>query len=286
VNGPLSDQELATYARDGLLVPSTYRLPDPVLGRVRGAAETLIEETATSAPDIVFLPYLPKRDGVTGGFTAGEEIFRTAIDPTVLDVVEQVIGPDIVLWGGNLFAKRAGVGKAVQWHQEANYWPIRPLESVSVWMAIDAAAPDNGCMRYIPGSHTDGLLPHAELEEDGVLQLSIPPDAIDESRARDVICDAGQVCLLDTFIIHASNANRSGRRRAALTLRYMPAHVHYDRGNPDTIVRGGASPGYGTRPIWLVRGESRNPDNDFTIGHEHLEDYDALAEEARTAVRA
>lgn len=283
MTGPLTETELERYADEGQLVPSHFQLSDAAMTRLRGAADRLIAATETSTPDIVFLPYLPRREGVNGGFEGGEDIFRTAISPGVLDVVEQIIGPDIVLWGANLFAKRAGVGKAVQWHQEANYWPIRPLESVSTWIAIDDATAENGCMRFIPGTHKGGLIQHEELEEDGVLQLSIDPSRLDESNARDIPVLAGHMSLLDTFIVHASNANRSGRRRAALTIRYMPSSVHYDRGNPDTIVRGGASPGYATRPIWLVRGENRNPDNDYTIGHEHLEDYDEMVAESRRA---
>jgi ectoine hydroxylase-related dioxygenase (phytanoyl-CoA dioxygenase family) len=235
-----------------------------------------------SDPDIVLVAHLPDRPGVVGGIEGGEEMFKVALEPSVLDLVEQLIGPDIVVWGSNVFAKPAGVGKEVQWHQEANYWPMRPLASASVWFAIDDATVKNGCMRFIPGSHHDELLPHSDqMDTTGVLQFTIEPDLVDNSLSRDVPVKAGHVAVLDTFVIHGSNANRSDQRRAALTVRYMPATSHYDRSNPGFRVSNGKATDYAVRPIWLVRGENQHPGNDFRIGHEGLDDMDEIAEAAR-----
>jgi hypothetical protein len=275
----MTEAEVAAYHRDGMATPAGFRVSDEVLDRLRLGAAKMLERNADA--DFVIVAHLPDRPGVVGGIEGGEEMFKVAVEPSVLDLVEQLIGPDIILWGSNLFAKPAGVGKEVQWHQEANYWPMRPLASTSVWFAIDEATPDNGCMRFIPGSHTEGLLHHSDHPDtSGVLQFTIDPELVDDAKSRDAPVHVGQVAVLDTFVIHGSNANRSAQPRAALTVRYMPATSHYDRGNPGFSVSNGKATDYGSRPIWLVRGENRHPGNDFTIGHDGLEDLDEFAAKA------
>lgn len=277
---PLSSEELEAYAQDGLFVPQHFRIPDQALERLRSAADVMIE--CYPDPDLILVAHLPDRPGVAGGIAGGEEIFAVAIEPTLLDLVEQVLGPDIVLWGSSLWAKPAGVGRAVQWHQEANYWPMTPLVTVSVWVSIDGATVENGCMRFIPHSHRGGLLAHSEQEDStGVLRVRITPGLVDESIARDAPVPAGGVAMLDTHVIHGSNANHSDRRRAALTIRYMPASSCFARDHEDYGTSAENTSAWSTRPIWLVRGENRNPGNDFRIGHEGLEDIDELAERGR-----
>lgn len=277
---PLTDEELAGYHRDGYATPTGFTVPDWAMANLRSGADRMLERNEDA--DFVAVAHLPDRPGVRGGIEGGEEMFKVAVAPEVLDLVEQLIGPDIILWGSNLFAKPAGIGKEVQWHQEANYWPMRPLASTSVWFAIDDATPENGCMRFIPGSHKAGLLPHGEHpDKTGVLQFTIGPGLVDDDTARDAPVRAGHVAVLDTFVIHGSNANRSSQPRAALTVRYMPSTSYYDRSNPSFVVANGSSSGYPTRPIWLVRGENHHPGNDFTAFHEGLEDLDELAEAAR-----
>jgi phytanoyl-CoA dioxygenase PhyH len=278
----LTDGELDAYEREGQVVPRGYRLPDAALARLRAAADRIIEQTATRDPDLVLVAHLPNRAGING-LDGGEEIFKVLIEPTLLDLVEQIIGPDIIVWGSSVFAKPPGVGKAVQWHQEGHYWPMRPLIATSTWIAIDDSSKDNGCLRFVPGSHRHGLYRHNdEHRANGLLQRSIDDPAFDDASAGDIVVSAGQVSLLDTFVAHGSHANTSTRRRAALTVRYMAASSYFDRGNEGVRVReGGETADYQTRPIWLVRGENRHPGNDYSIGHEGLDDYDELAEKGR-----
>jgi hypothetical protein len=280
--GLLADDELATYAQEGQVVPRDYRLPDAALTRLRAAADRIIERTRNSEPDLVLVAHLPDRPGING-IDGGEDIFKVLIEPSLLDLVEQIIGPDIILWGSSIFAKPPGVGKAIQWHQEGHYWPMRPLIATSAWIAIDDAAPDNGCLRFVPGSHVNGLYRHTDQHHaDGLLQRSIDDPSFSDATARDIVVSPGQVSLLDTFVAHGSHANTSARRRAAVTVRYMAASSHFDRANDGVRVReGGETADYRTRPIWLVRGENRHPGNDYSIGHAGLADYDELAEAGR-----
>ena len=71
------------------------------------------------------------------------------------------------------------------WHQDGHYWPIRPLAAITVWIAIDDSTTENGCMRYVPGSHKSGVLSH-HLDErrELVLNQAIQSDLFDEAAAK------------------------------------------------------------------------------------------------------
>ena len=163
----LSADEVAAFVDDGLVTPR-YQLSDSLYERAKAAVDEMIDGLAPVDSEFALVAHLPPRPGVAGGSPGGEKVFRVAIDPEILDLVEAVLGPDLILWGSSLFAKPAGVGKRVQWHQDSNWWPMKPMVTATVWIAIDAASPDNGCLRYIPGSHRWPVLPHADQTEDGL----------------------------------------------------------------------------------------------------------------------
>ena len=119
----------------------------------------------------------------------------------------------------------ARIGREVPWHQDGEYWPIRPRATCSVWIALDPATPENGCMRYLPGSHAAGsAYPHRDaMRPDRVLGQEIEPASFDAAPARDDVLDAGQFSLHDIFLVHGSAHNRSAQRRAGFVVRYMPA---------------------------------------------------------------
>jgi ectoine hydroxylase-related dioxygenase (phytanoyl-CoA dioxygenase family) len=184
-------------------------------------------------------------------------------------MVEQVIGPDIILWGSMLFAKPAGDGKAVPWHQDGRYWPIEPLETVTVRVAIDGSDLENGCMQYIPGSHKSRSLELHEIDIRDDMALGQRMAEVDDSKAADCILAPGQISLHDVYTVHGSAHNRSTKRRADYAIRYMPATSLYDRSDdhPATVYARENSPNmnYTKRPIWLVRGRDR-AGNDFSVG--------------------
>ena len=76
-----------------------------------------------------------------------------ATHPDIVDMVEQLIGPDIILWGSGIFHKRALAGPATPWHRDARHTPVKPLATTSVWIAVFDSLRANGCLRFLPGSH-------------------------------------------------------------------------------------------------------------------------------------
>ncbi len=265
----LSKAQIAAYRRDGLLVPP-YRIPAAMLERMREALEKLLRDNAEVAPESLVCPHIPY--GATHDADAAAQWFEFATNPRLLDLVEQLIGPDIVLWGSQVFCKPALSGRAIPLHQDAQYWPIRPRATCSAWIAIDDAVPENGCMRYVPGSHAsaDVYKHRRSARTNVVLDQEVDPALFDASLACDDTLQAGQFSLHDVYLIHGSNANLSARRRAAFVVRYMPATSKFERFENDAHRQAGVTFSMSRRPIWLVRGCDR-AGNDFRIGHG--EDY-------------
>jgi ectoine hydroxylase-related dioxygenase (phytanoyl-CoA dioxygenase family) len=184
-------------------------------------------------------------------------------------MVEQLIGPDVILWGCHVFCKPAGEGYETPWHQDGHYWPIRPLATCTVWVALEPSTRDNGCLRVIPGSHRDRQL-HAHLHEDRTdltLTQRMAEGTFDPQQAVDLELQPGQLSLHDVYMVHGAEANRSGQRRTGVALRYMPGSSLFDREWTPSEGKTGLRVSFATRPLWLLRGEDRTGRNDFTLGH-------------------
>ncbi len=145
------------------------------------------------------------------------------------------------------------------WHQDGSYWPLEPMEVVTLWLAIDASLPENGCMRVIPGTQTVALQQmRARTDVSNVLNSEIDPALVDESRAVDLVLQPGDVSVHQPNIIHGSNANNSPLRRAGLTIRYIPTSTLIAGGSqwPSAfLLRGAAVPGineYQPRPKYVA----------------------------------
>ena len=260
----LGVDELNHYREQGYVIPR-YRLPDDLLDRLRvGVDRVLATYTDVAQEDLANPHMIPPTEG-----PRVNPFMEAARHPPILDMVQQAIGPDLVLWITRILCKPAGTGREVPWHQDGEYWPMRPLATCSVWVAIDPVSTRNGCMRFIPGSHKQQELyrHHQTQRENLVLNLELDQDQFDESEAVNVELEAGQISLHDVRMIHGSLANTSGERRAALIMRYMPATSHYNRSlvrqrrdnNPFNIF---------DQPLWLMRGTDRTGKNDFVHGHE------------------
>ena len=262
----LTASEIETYRRDGLVAPS-FRLDETRLGRLGTAVERLVAANPDVPPEYLIGPHIPRPDDRDPSLH--REFLDLCLDPEVLDLVESVIGPDVILWSSGVFCKPPGVGRAVPWHQDGQYWPLRPLATCSVWVAVDDSRPENGCMRYLPGSHAARRLYRHEHAGGGdlVLNRQVSPSEFDPACARDDVLRAGELSLHDVYLVHGSNPNRSGRRRAGYVMRYLPGTSFYDRemevGQSSDI---GVSD-FAMRPIWLARGVDRTGRNDFRTGH-------------------
>jgi len=260
----LGGDELQHYQEQGYVIPR-YRLPGHLLSRLRdGVDQVLATYTDVAQEDLANPHMIPPTEGAQVN-----PFMEAARHPAILDMVEQALGPDLILWITRILCKPAGKGREVPWHQDGEYWLMRPLATCSVWIAIDPVSTRNGCMRFIPGSHKRQELyrHHVTDRANLVLDLELDRDQFDESRAVNVELAPGQMSLHDVRMIHGSAANTSGQRRAALILRYMPATSQYDRSLASK--RSGNRPfDIAHQPLWLMRGVDRSGKNDFVHGHE------------------
>ena len=162
--------------------------------------------------------------------------------PAILDCVECILGPDILLWGSNCFVKAPGSPSYVSWHQDLNYWGLDGTDAVSVWLALSASNEANGCVRFVPGSHRRGPIMHRDtFELENMLsrgqELQVE---VDEDEAVPVRLAPGEISLHHGRMFHASGPNPSGRWRAGLALRYITPSTRQIVGERDfaQLVRG------------------------------------------------
>ena len=88
-------------------------------------------------------------------------LYDLCMDPRLLDPVEDLLGPDFFLWGSQFFVKEPGDERVTPWHQDAQYWPLRPLRAVTVFIAMTDCDRENVCLRVVPGTHRGpGLSQH------------------------------------------------------------------------------------------------------------------------------
>lgn len=262
----LSDRELETFRRDGFLVPD-YRLPASDLATLQALTDRIVADNPHLADVPMSCPHVPG-SGIQH-LKSSADWLPLSLHADILDMIEQIIGPDIVLWGSNLFYKRPLEGPATPWHRDGAYWPIKPLATTSVWIAISDSVRENGCMRFIAGSHAAREIgEHYEATEKGVvIPGTLKPECFDESKAVDVEMEAGQVVLFDCYTIHGAQTNKGTRHRAGYALRFMPSTSHYDHDAALTARRRSPGAGHDTRPLILARGSDRSGRNDFSRGH-------------------
>ena len=170
---------------------------------------------------------------------------RIACHPRILDAVEAILGPDILLWGSTFFIKEPHTKNYVSWHQDLRYWGLDSDAEVSAWIAITPASETNGCMRFVPGSHHGELLPHIDTFDDqSILTRGQKADiAIDEAETICVPLQPGQASFHHGNLLHSSGPNNSDERRIGFAINYIAPHVRQIVANEDFAM--------------LVRGEDR-----------------------------
>lgn len=160
--------------------------------------------------------------------------------PRIVDAVEALIGPDILLTGSSFFAKNAHDPRFVSWHQDAAYFGLSENAQVTAWVAFTASNPDSGCVRVLPGSHRGDNMRHEErISAQNLLARGQTIVDIDENLAVDMVLEPGEFSIHHVKTAHSSNANNSDDRRIGLAFFYMPTRVASLRGRRGAmLVRG------------------------------------------------
>lgn len=154
---------------------------------------------------------------------------QLARHPKILPRIQDILGPDIRMFRDAILMKPARHGSAKPYHQDSAYWDIQPMDLCSIWMALDEATIENGCMGVIPGSHKMGLVEHKQLED-----FQIEDDKIDRSKEVHVPLKKGGILFFHSLLFHGTSPNNSDRPRKAMVVSYMRANSTYT-GDPNTM---------------------------------------------------
>lgn len=229
-----------TYQHDGFL--TGIPIADaPEAARYQAAYNALEAEVGAEKCEI----------GLVDWHFEHQFIWDIATHPKIIDVIEALIGPDVMLLATHFFCKYGPREKFVAWHQDVTYWGLEPPEAVTAWYAVDDSDTGNGCMQVIPGSHRHGIQAHGTSERAGNLlsiNQEVPVTAEAAASAFDLVLKAGEMSIHHGSLIHGSLPNHSTRRRCGLTIRYIPPTVRQAEAN--SLKRP-------WKPI-LLRGEDRH----------------------------
>ena len=260
----LTEEEVENYKQQGYVVPN-WRYPAKSIEMMQRLVQELIEANPDHYQEQLVCPHLPQ--GATKPMVSErhQDFLNLAMEEGVRKILGQILGPDVLLWGSQLFCKPAAVGMEIPWHQDGAYWPIRPLANISAWIAIDRVRRQNACLKVIPGSHLSGLKPHQiDSRKNLALDRTVNPEHLNKEEAVDIELEPGELVFFDVYLMHGSNANTSGERRAGLVYRYMPSTSLFDRSVQDKINKSGHLVSYKDRPLFQVLGG--NPGRNKKIG--------------------
>jgi hypothetical protein len=157
--------------------------------------------------------------------------FNTLIrHPRILDAIEAVIGPDILVWTSTFFIKEPHSPTFAAWHQDGTYFGLEPHEQVCAWVALTDASEQAGCMEQLSSRGEPRQYRHAPrgLAHSINRAGQTITEPFDESNPVAMALRAGEFSLHHEFAVHRSAPNNASHRRVGIGLNYIPPHVRVD----------------------------------------------------------
>lgn len=222
----LQSSDLAFYRKHGYLLPSKPLFnSEQQFKALSESFEALLKNKGEKKADELDTPH----------FT-NSKLLDFLLAPEVLDVVEDLIGPNIGLFSSHFICKEPNVGRRTPWHEDSAYWEGKFDELdkiVTIWLAIDPTNQENGCMGVVPGTQVNGFSEYEAVEdkENSTFSTEIKRGTFD---LEDVVwfeLQKGHYSLHDARIIHGANANTSPNRRAGYTMRYFSLDMKFNAEN-------------------------------------------------------
>jgi ectoine hydroxylase-related dioxygenase (phytanoyl-CoA dioxygenase family) len=168
---------------------------------------------------------------------AEKRLFDFLMADEVLDIVGDLIGPNIGLWSSHFICKEAYSGNRTPWHEDSAYWKgrfDRYDDIITIWLAIDPSTLENGCMGVIPSTHNDGFSDYVKLDtEHQIFNLEIEEEELDLDNVVWFELPQNHYSIHDSRIIHGANANNSDMRRTGYTMRYFNTDLVLQQDHPD-----------------------------------------------------
>lgn len=236
----ITPEQIAAYHADGFVPLHDVLAPDEI-ARLRQRAddiadgvvpypERLMQLEPVAVNNASIARHLRVRKIVS--LTLHDPVFAQLLrHPNVVKVATSMLGPDVKLLLDQMLCKPPHIGSAKPYHQDGPYWPIEPMDHCTLWIALDDSTRDNGCMRFLPGTHKLGPLAHdATLGHHRMPQgwesLSQRPDEV------FVEASAGSGSCHHGLVLHETSDNRSPFRRRAMTMAFMKATARWTSDAP------------------------------------------------------
>ncbi len=201
---------LSSFEKNGyLMVESLFS--EEEMAACKTAAKELVENRSGSTGVHVWMC-----DTIPPLFEA------VSCDPRLISVLRRLIGPRIEFLSAKPVFKSPKVHFASPWHQDQAYWG--GVTKYSVWIALEDATPENGCLRVIPGSHRR-IRNHASVQDIRGFSNRISDEDLADEPKMDVKMRCGDVLVFHDRLLHSSHPNRSGRDRWSFIPTYRNADV-------------------------------------------------------------
>lgn len=230
----LTPDQIAAFNRDGYIKGIRIYTPEEITS-IRDYFDSLLEQVVAAGGNSYSISTAHLKYG---------RVWDILAERRIVAVVRDLLGDNLVGWGSHFFCKMPKDGKAVAWHQDASYWPLSVSKALTVWLAIDNADRENGCMKFIAGSHHHGHLTYrpSTPEEHNVLDQTVENAQQFGTEVWDELL-AGEISIHSDLLLHGSEANMSDRRRCALTLRYCASDVRAGMNwNQKGVILSGSDP--------------------------------------------
>ncbi|WP_422002597.1 phytanoyl-CoA dioxygenase family protein [Reyranella sp.] len=213
--GTLRADEVRRYERDGVVHPIRV-LDDAEAQHLLARLEAVEQHRAGRIPPALnvkihlLLPWL----------------WDLVHDRRILDPVESLLGPDILCWGSNFFAKEPHDRRHVPWHQDTTYWGLSEPRALTAWVALTPSRLENGCLQVARGTHRSPLR-HVETKDEASM-LPIRErlvEGVDPALTELVELSSGEMSLHHGRLAHGSAANEGSHRRVGFAIRYVASDV-------------------------------------------------------------
>ncbi|CAD0186919.1 1-deoxypentalenic acid 11-beta-hydroxylase [Ruegeria sp. THAF57] len=214
----LTQAQSARYWEDGFLFPLSV-FSEQEVSEIRAEFEEIERDWRDADLPLPFNTYNRVNAHLVMPMAA-----RIALDARVLDVVQGVLGPDIMIWSAEFFIKEPGTKHSVGMHQDLTYWGMGETpDQVTAWIALSPATVESGCMDFVRASHKNPILPHNDTySETNLLSRGQEIDVeVAEEDKTHIELRPGQMSLHHGLTIHGSGPNQSDDRRIGLAIRYL-----------------------------------------------------------------
>lgn len=224
---PLSHTEIAkTFAQDGfVIIPRLFDLNE--VKEIKQEILKVLNEVRREAAEAGKDPSKIAYNGVYVGLAARSPFFRQAVgDQRLLEVLEVILSPDIAFLSDKVVFKNRETDYGSPWHQDWPYW--KGSHKISVWVALDDATVENGCLKLLPGSHKAFVTHDGEASDGYGFGHRLRPGAVDENIAVTAELETGGAVFFHDLTLHSSHPNTSGSERWV----WLPTYVDAQADDP------------------------------------------------------